>query len=120
MLVKAYPVSGQPVISMIHAVQAEILCDRSWRKRRSVGRLTEQPDIAFCRFFVGVLINNNYLIYSRCDTRSNTYMEAVDMGIMQRNGICEDTGDCLITSMAFIAVVIAWIMLVCWMVCDKF
>jgi len=38
------------------------------------------------------------------------------MGILQRNGLCRDAGDCLITSVAFVAVLIAWIVLVIWSV----
>jgi hypothetical protein len=38
------------------------------------------------------------------------------MGIMQRTGICCDAGDCLITSIAFIAVLISWFVLICWSV----
>ena len=41
------------------------------------------------------------------------------MSTMQRNGVCKNLGDCLITSIAFIAVLVAWIALVCWMLCDK-
>jgi hypothetical protein len=36
------------------------------------------------------------------------------MGIMQRSGMCRDAGDCLVTSAAFVAVFIAWVVLVFW------
>lgn len=39
------------------------------------------------------------------------------MKIIERSGIChDDTGDCLITSLAFLAVLIAWLILLWWMV----
>jgi hypothetical protein len=45
--------------------------------------------------------------------------KAIDMGIMERNGLCHDAGDCIVTSLAFIAVLVAWIILLCWMLCGS-
>ena len=40
------------------------------------------------------------------------------MGMMERNGMCRDAGDCFITSLAFLAVLIAWVILLWWMLFD--
>jgi hypothetical protein len=43
--------------------------------------------------------------------------EAVIVGYMKDNELCNGASDCVMTSLAFIAVIIAWIILLCWMVC---
>ena len=41
------------------------------------------------------------------------------MGFLRDSGRCEGVGDCFITSLAFLTVIIAWIVLLCWMACDN-
>ena len=41
------------------------------------------------------------------------------MGMMKRNGMCTDTSDCITTGLAFLVVLIEWVALLCWMMCDK-
>jgi hypothetical protein len=46
-------------------------------------------------------------------------MEVADMGIMKRNEMCNDASDCVMTGLAFFAVMCAWVVLLYWMMSDQ-
>jgi hypothetical protein len=47
------------------------------------------------------------------------FLEVADMGIMKRNEMCNDASDCVITGLAFFAVMCAWVVLLYWMMSDQ-
>jgi len=41
------------------------------------------------------------------------------MRLINRFWVCNDPSDCLATFLGFLVVLIEWIALLCWMMCDK-